>query len=90
MQTRFRPLCGGSEPGPIAGSLHRLLTDAFPELADDDTFSEKLYKDLYAEGLIVGATLKMQIGPEGVFGQSHTTELGNHFLAFISKREGLQ
>jgi len=67
----------------ITSSLSGLLTHAYPDLANQRQFYDKLAKDLYNAGLLNTEGLHTNMSASGAF-EMRATELGNQFLAFIN------
>lgn len=68
------------------GSLARVLVSAFPELDGKRAIYERVWKDLYQEGLVNTDNLHTTMSKQGVRSK-RTTELGTQFLRFIEEPE---
>lgn len=68
----------------ITGSLSQLLTDAYPELRNEDRLCEKMWKDLYEAGLLNSSGFKTMMSGSGPL-EPRATELGNQLLKFIAE-----
>jgi hypothetical protein len=69
-----------------AGAPIHILQQAFNELRGRRELSDKLVKDLYANGLMTTDSLHTMMSSSGVVA-SRTTNLGNQFLDFIKEPE---
>jgi hypothetical protein len=67
----------------IAGSLGQMLCNAYPELASERDFYDKIAKDLYNDGLFRSQQLHVNMSGMGVY-EERSTPLGSEFLKFIS------
>lgn len=68
----------------IAGSLVRLIADAFPELGGQRTLYELIVSDLNARKLCEAPNVHTNMSGDGAF-QKRTTDIGDRFLQFISE-----
>lgn len=71
--------------GRLGSILIPLLIEGFPELKDKKEFVNIIWKDLYQNGLVDGASLQVIISSLDSF-SSRTTKLGKDFLLFITDR----
>jgi hypothetical protein len=67
----------------IAGSLGQMLCNAYPELASERDFYDKVAKDLYNDGLFRSEHLHVNMSGMGVY-EERSTPLGSELLKFIS------
>ncbi|MFR3216427.1 MAG: hypothetical protein ACLTWE_08045 [Dysgonomonas mossii] len=67
----------------MAGSLHSVIIDAFPELSNQDALLDIIWNDLSTAGFHRTGSLKTMMSSSGLY-VSRTTDLGKEFLSFIS------
>jgi hypothetical protein len=73
-----------SFPDYISSTLARIVTEAFPDLKDNDELLDLIGSNLYRSKLLNTGDLRGMLGNEGLIA-SRTTNLGKQFLRFISE-----
>ena len=73
----------GSSQDLGMGGLSHVLATAFPELRDQRSFYDQIWRDLHNRGLVNTETLHVTMSGHGL-AQRRTADLGSAFLAFIT------
>lgn len=71
-------------PSYMAGSISRVLEEAFPELKNQDALLDIIWNDLMRAGFHKTSGLMTTMTGDGVL-SDRTTALGKEFIAFITK-----
>lgn len=72
-------------PNYLGGSIYALITEAFPELKNQDELLDVIWNDLKTAGFHNTGNIKTMMTGDGVLSEK-TTSLGKEFLSFITTR----